>query len=48
MGIGHEFWHVEGMKRASFWAMDNIKAYLKGIGLRIIIFVHNKEMWREY
>jgi hypothetical protein len=30
-GNGLEIWHVESMKRARVWAMDNIKVDLKRI-----------------
>ena len=45
MGIGHEVWHVEGMKFARVLDMDNIKMDLQGIGLRILEFVQNMDRW---
>jgi len=47
MGIGHEVWHVEGMKLARAWNMNNIKVDLQGIGLRSLDFVQNMDRWRE-
>jgi hypothetical protein len=47
MGIGHEIWQVEGMKRARVWAMGNIKVKFQGIGFRIPNFVQNMYMGRE-
>jgi hypothetical protein len=44
MENGHEIWHVEGMKLARVWAMDNIKVGLQGIVLRNPDFVQNMEM----
>jgi len=32
MGIGHEIWQVEVIKRASVWVKDNIKLDLQEIG----------------
>jgi len=34
MGIGHEIWQVEGIKRAWVWVTDNIKMDLQKIGKR--------------
>jgi hypothetical protein len=47
MRIGHENWHVEGMKRARVWAMDNIKVDLQSLGMRSLDCVQNFARWRE-
>jgi hypothetical protein len=47
MGIGLEIWHVEGMKRVRFSAMDSIKVDFQGIGMRSLDYVQNMERWRE-
>jgi hypothetical protein len=34
MGIGHEIWQLEGIKRPCFWVMDNIIVDLQNVGKR--------------
>jgi hypothetical protein len=47
MTIGHETWHVEVMKLARVWAMDNAKVNFQGIGLGSLDFFQNLARWRE-
>jgi hypothetical protein len=47
MGIGHEIWQVESMKRARAWTIDNIKVDLQRLGMRNLNFIQNLDKWRE-
>jgi hypothetical protein len=47
MGIGHEFWYVEGIKRAWVWDMDSIKVDLLEVGKGSLDFAQDSDRWRD-
>jgi hypothetical protein len=48
MGIGHDIWHVGGIKRPWVWDMDNIKVGLEEIEKRSLNLAEDRKDFDEF